>query len=158
MKECNDELIKPTEDDLGFLLWKIMRLWQRERQKGLDEFNTTVSQLELLAGIHYLSLELGEVTQIVLSQETGIDPMTTSTILRNLEKKGLVSRRPSKTDTRARSVFSTNEGNQLLFAALKRIRRTQEELLEKINKKIIITELQKLLRELESKTLNDNNR
>lgn len=158
MKDCNEEFIKPNEDDLGFLLWRIMRLWQRERQKDLEEFNTTVSQLELLGGIHYLNHERGEVTQIILSQETGIDPMTTSTILRNLEKKGLVSRRPSKTDTRARSVFSTKEGNELLFRAIKRIKDTQDELLENINQNLIITELKKLLNELENKTFNDNNR
>ncbi len=158
MQDCKNEIRKPNEDDLGFLLWKIMKLWQRERQKYLDQFNTTVSQLELLAGIYFLEEQEGEVTQILLSQETGIDPMTTSTILRNLEKKTLVSRRPSKTDTRARSVVLTDDGNKLLQTAIGKMKEVQEEVLEKINKQLIIDELKKLLYELENKTTNENNR
>lgn len=158
MQNCKNEIKKPNEDDLGFLLWKIMKLWQRERQKYLDQFNTTVSQLELLAGIHFLEEDEGEVTQIALSQETGIDPMTTSTILRNLEKKSLVSRRPSKTDTRARSVILTDDGTKLLQTAIGKMKDAQDEFFEKIDKQIIIDELKKLLYELENKTINENNR
>lgn len=158
MQDCKNDIRRPNEDDLGFLLWKIMRLWQRERQKYLDQFNTTVSQLELLAGIYFLEEQEGEVTQILLSQETGIDPMTTSTILRNLEKKTLVSRRPSKTDTRARSVVLTDDGTKLLQTAIGKMKEVQEEVLDKINKQLIIDELKKLLYELENKTTNENNR
>lgn len=152
MQNCKEEIRKPNEDDLGFLLWKIMKLWQRERQKYLDQFNTTVSQLELLAGIYFLEEEAGEVTQIALSQETGIDPMTTSTILRNLEKKSLVSRRPSKTDTRARSVVLTEDGTALLQKAIRKMKDAQDEVFQKINKQLITDELKKLLYELENKS------
>lgn len=149
MEEQAKDYIKPDENNLSFLLWRIMRLWQRERQKFLDEYQTTVSQLELLGGIYYLNKHLGTVTQITLSQETGIDPMTTSTILRNLEKRGFVRRMPSKTDTRARVVETTSEGNALLFKAIEQMRDTEKELLTDINHEIIKDELKKLLAKLE---------
>lgn len=145
----NTHCIEPDEDNLGVLLWRVMRLWQREHQKYLDEFNTTVSQLELLGGIYYLNKHIGEVTQIVLSQQTGVDPMTTSTILRNLEKRGLVKRTASKVDTRARVVEATEAGNTLLFTAIKKMRLAQSELLKTVNQDAVKIELKKLLTELE---------
>lgn len=149
MREKNIEDLKPNEDHLGVLLWRIMRLWQRERQKDLDKYQTTVSQMEMLGAVHYLNLCRGEITQIGLSQETGIDPMTTSTILRNLEKKGYVIRKPSKTDTRARVVETTKDGDELLFDALERMNESTNELLKDINEQLIVGELKKLLRRLE---------
>lgn len=147
-----DEFIKSDEDDFSFLLWRIMRLWQRDRQKFLDEFNTTISQLEILGGIYYLvNVEKKETTQILLSQETGIDPMTTSTILRNLEKKGLVIRKPSQKDTRARIVEVTKAGYDLLLAAMHRLKKTQEDTLQCINQDVVKVELLKLLKELENR-------
>ena len=74
-------------DDVEYLIWKIFKYWQRGKQKLLEEFGLTGSQLELLGAIYRMSEHNMEVTQILLSQKTGIDPMTTSTILRNLQKK-----------------------------------------------------------------------
>ena len=153
MTDCKDIFLKPDEDDFGFLLWSIMRLWQRERQKYLDKFNTTVSQMELLGGVYYLNRVQGEITQIVLSQQTGIDPMTTSTILRNLEKKGLVIRKPSKTDTRARIVESTEKGDTLLFSIVEDMRKAQDKVLKNINQEIVKDELKKLLSELKKENI-----
>jgi MarR family transcriptional regulator, organic hydroperoxide resistance regulator len=64
----------------------------------------------LLASIHWLVLHGKEVTQIVLSNHTKIDPMTTSTVLRTLQKKCLVQRQEHLTDTRAKTVGLTEEG------------------------------------------------
>lgn len=148
MSNEKEILLKPDEDDIGYMLWSIMRLWQRERQKHLDKFNTTVSQMELLGGICYLNQMEDEVTQIVLSQQTGIDPMTTSTILRNLEKKGLVIRKPSKTDTRARIVETTEKGNELLLSVIGEMKEAQAKVLKDVDQEVVRKELKKLLSEL----------
>lgn len=149
------KLLKPDEDDIGYLLWTILRLWQRERQKYLEKFDTTVSQMELLGGVYYLNniQEEEEVTQIILSQQTGIDPMTTSTILRNLEKKGLVIRKASKTDTRARIVETTDKGEGLLFSVIEDMKQAQSKVLKNINVEIIKEELKKLLCELKKENI-----
>ena len=82
---------KSTEpnDDISFLIWRIIKHWQRVKQKLLDEFGIIGSQMELLGALCYMAENKIEATQIILSQETEIDPMTTSTILRNLQKKDL---------------------------------------------------------------------
>lgn len=136
-------------DNISFLIWRIMKYWQRGKQKLLDEFGITGSQMELLGAICYMSEHKMEATQIILSQETEIDPMTTSTILRNLQKKGLISRRESTTDTRARIVEVTDEGLALFFRAKVKMEERQEELFQNIDKEGLKTHLQMLLREMD---------
>lgn len=113
---CNK--LEDSNDDIGYLIWKVSKYWQRGKLRLLGEFGLTGSQLELLGAIYHMSRENTEATQIILSQETGIDPMTTSTILRNLQKKGLISRRESATDTRARIVEVTKSGSELFERAI----------------------------------------
>ncbi len=149
---------KSTEpnDDVSFLIWRIMKHWQRGKQRLLDEFGITGSQMELLGALCHMAENKIEATQIILSQETEIDPMTTSTILRNLQKKGLISRRESTTDTRARIVEVTDEGVALFYRAKAKIRERQEELFKNINKQDLVKHLQLLLNEMDRLSKSNN--
>lgn len=153
--KCN-KLGNPNED-VGYLIWRISKYWQRGKHKLLDEFGLTGTQLELLGAIYHMSNQNIEATQIVLSQETEIDPMTTSTILRNLEKKGLISRRESTTDTRARIVEVTETGAELFSKAITKVKEGQNLLFENIDKKALTTQLQILLREMDRLNKINNN-
>jgi DNA-binding MarR family transcriptional regulator len=70
----------------------------------------THSQFVLLASIYWLSLDNQNVTQILLSNHTKIDPMTTSTVLRTLQTKGLITRQEHETDTQAKTIGLTETG------------------------------------------------
>lgn len=118
----------PFGDDLGLTIRKVFKLWQRIIQKCLDEYGLTSPQMELLGAIIHLKMNNTEVTQIALSQETNIDPMTTSTILRNMQKKGLITRKESKTDTRARIVEITDDGYDRFQKAVKKIKDLYEKI------------------------------
>ena len=137
-------------DDLGFLFWQIMKAWQRRKNKLLDEFEVTVSQMEVLSAIHHLSRTDEEITQIAISNQTNIDPMTTSTILRNLQKKKLITRKSSKVDTRARIVEMTDEGHNLLVRAVKKLKASSKEKLTTIDEDILKEQLRKLLNVLQN--------
>ena len=104
--------VKKSEESSGFLLWQVTNLWQREIKKALEQYGLTHSQFVLLASIHWLILHKQEVTQVVLSSHTKIDPMTTSTVLRTLQKKGFIQRQEHLTDTRAKTVGLTEEGKK----------------------------------------------
>lgn len=132
-------------DDIGFLLWQIMKIWQRGKHRMLDEFGITAPQMEILSSVHHLSITEAEVTQIMISNLTLVDPMTTSTILRNLEKKDLITRKASETDTRARIVEITEEGINLLVKAKEKIKAETEKLSVSINEDILKQELRNLL-------------
>ena len=110
--------VEKPDDSSGFLLWQVTNLWQREIKKALEQYGLTRSQFVLLASIHWLTLHKQEVTQIVLSAHTKIDPMTTSTVLRTLQQKGFVQRQEHVTDTRAKTVELTEEGKKIIKKAV----------------------------------------
>jgi len=105
-----DFSFEKAEESTGFLLWQVTNLWQREIKKALEKYELTHSQFVLLASIHWLTLDQQNVTQILLSKYTKIDPMTTSTVLRTLQTKGLIKRKEHETDTRAKTVGLTEIG------------------------------------------------
>ena len=143
----------PTED-VGYLIWRVSKFWQRGKHRLLDEFGLTASQMELLGAIYHMSRQNIEATQIIL--ETDIDPMTTSTILRNLQKKGLISRRESQTDTRARIVEVTPAGVDLFSKAVAKVKEGQKKLFENIDTEILKTQLQILLKEMDRLNKSNN--
>lgn len=102
--------VEKPEESSGFLLWQVTNLWQREIKKALEQYGLTHSQFVLMASIYWLTIHKQEVTQIVLSNHTKIDPMTTSTVLRALQARGLVERHEHETDTRAKTVILSELG------------------------------------------------
>ena len=113
--------VEKAEDSSGFLLWQVTSLWQREIKKALEPHALTHSQFVLMASIHWLTLHKQEVTQIVLSSHTKIDPMTTSTVLRTLQTKGFLQRKEHLTDTRAKTVELTENGTKIIKGAVKTV-------------------------------------
>jgi DNA-binding MarR family transcriptional regulator len=110
-----------AEESTGFLLWQVTNLWQREIKKALEEFELTHSQFVLLASTYYLTLHKQDVTQVLLSNHTKIDPMTTSTVLRTLQKRGFIVRKEHSTDPRAKTVGLSKEGILITQKAVKTV-------------------------------------
>ncbi|MEI7661480.1 MAG: MarR family transcriptional regulator [Bacteroidota bacterium] len=135
--------VEKAEESSGFLLWQVTNLWQREIKKALGQYGLTHSQYVLLASIHWLTLHKYEVTQVVLSNHTKIDPMTTSTVLRTLQHKGFLQRQEHLTDTRAKTVGLTKEGRELIKKAIVTVERFDSDFFSLLGKKK--TELNKNL-------------
>lgn len=117
----NSFSVEKSEDSSGFLLWQVTNLWQREIKKALEPFDLTHSQFVLMTSTHWLTLHKQDVTQILLSAHTKIDPMTTSTVLRTLQAKGLLERQEHSTDTRAKTVGLTDNGKKIVKKAIKTV-------------------------------------
>lgn len=111
--------VQDADDSPGFLLWQVTTLWQRGIKKALDTIGITHPQFVLLASLLWLSRYKETVTQIHLSQHSKIDPMTTSAVIRTLERKNLVARQEHHTDTRAKSVALTETGSKITRQAVK---------------------------------------
>lgn len=116
-----DFLFERPEDSTGFLLWQVTNLWQRELKKALQRYHLTHAQFVLMASIHWLTHEQQKVTQIALAHHTKVDPMTTSTVVRTLQKKGLIRREEHETDTRAKTVVPTEAGLKIIKQAIKTV-------------------------------------
>lgn len=123
-----------AEDSSGFLLWQVTNLWQREIKKALEKHGLTHSQFVLLASIHWLTLSKQDVTQILLSSHTKIDPMTTSTVLRTLQTKGFIKRQEHATDTRAKTVSLTDKGIKTVMLAVKTVEQFDNEFFSPLGK------------------------
>ncbi|MFN8342976.1 MAG: MarR family transcriptional regulator [Cyclobacteriaceae bacterium] len=127
--------VDKAEESSGFLLWQVTNLWQREIRKALEPYELTHSQFVLMASIHWLTLQQQDVTQILLSAHTKIDPMTTSTVLRALQGRGLVQRQEHRTDTRAKTVGLTDQGRKLVKQAVKTVESFDRDFFAKLGDK-----------------------
>ena len=123
------------QNSSGLLLLQVTNLWQREIKKILKPFDLTHPQFMVLASIYWFSLKKEEVTQILLSNFTQIDPMTTSQIVRNLEKKTFIIRKEHKTDTRAKVVEITNKGVDCIKKAIFEVEEFDKRFFGNLNEK-----------------------
>ena len=96
-------------DSPGLLLWRVSNAWSAAQRAALAPHGLTHPQFVLLASLSFLD-HTGPVMQKDLAHHAGMDPMTTSQVLRALETKGLVERRPHPSDARARAVGVTPSG------------------------------------------------
>jgi MarR family transcriptional regulator, organic hydroperoxide resistance regulator len=119
--------VETPEESSGFLLWQVTNLWQREIKKALEVYDLTHSQFVLLASTLWLMQQNESITQVVLSNHTKIDPMTTSTVLRTLQKKGLLQRQEHSTDTRAKTVELTSAGIEMAKLAVKTVEKFDQD-------------------------------
>ena len=96
-------------------MWELNKKLKRSKLRFLHSFGLTSSQMEIM-GFLYQNLKdnpTEEITQINISKSTYIDPMTTSTVIKNLEKKELIYRLQSKVDSRALCVCLSDKGKKL---------------------------------------------
>lgn len=110
---------KTAEEPVSSALWQVSSEWQRGVKRALDSIDITPSQSMILSSLLFLSKQQEVVTQVDLALHSKIDPMTTSTIIRILERKELVKRKEHRTDTRAKMVVLTSYGTKITKQALK---------------------------------------
>ena len=109
---------KSPNDSPGYLLGQVTMLWQRKQKKVLDPLDLTQTQFVLLAALGWLSKMSSSVTQIDIANQSNADRMMVSKVLRTLEEKGFITRHEHETDTRAKTINLTNEGELVLQKAI----------------------------------------
>jgi DNA-binding MarR family transcriptional regulator len=110
--------VAEANDSSGFLLWQVTALWQRWVADVLRPLELTQVQYALLASLLWLASKGEEVTQSRLATHAKLDVMMTSQVLRALEARGLLERRPHPTDTRAKALRLTTAGRGLTTRAI----------------------------------------
>jgi len=130
------------------LIGHVFKLWMRSKKQILDEFRLTGSQYDILSAIYHLSNNKREIIQIDLSEETGIDPMTTSTILRNLERNNMITRVRGTVNTRVIYIELTDKGKSLYNMASSKMLLCCNSLYRNIDEKNFTAQLLALSNEL----------
>jgi DNA-binding MarR family transcriptional regulator len=106
----------------GFLLWRTTLRWQREVAAALKPLGLTHVQFVLLASVWWLTERAGTAadlpsqTQVATYAET--DVMMTSSVLRTLESRGLVTRAADPADARVKRLAVTDEGRRRALHAV----------------------------------------
>ena len=136
------------DESTGFLFWQLSTLWQRKIKEVLTKYNLTHTQYVILAVIEDLHETVDEINQKLISDISTIDVMTISSTLRLLERKKLIKRKPSRTDTRAYTIINSKTGSDILVKAVSEV--------EKIDK-MFFTDDTKMF-DSQLKRLIDNNK
>ncbi|TYQ29200.1 MarR family transcriptional regulator [Pseudanabaena sp. UWO311] len=135
------------EDSMGFLLWQVVHLWQRQVEMTLAEIDITHLQFVLLAGIGWLTRNGDLLTQVQLAQFCKIDVMQISQVTRKLEAKELIQRATHPTDTRAKILNLTLSGESILEQALPLVECLDANFFSQCTQHNLLIELKKLLDE-----------
>lgn len=116
----------------GFLLWRISTAWRSRIEGVLKTLGLTHPQFVVLAATGWLNQE-GDTTQASIGKMAGLDPNTTSQIIKGLEKKGLIKREQSS-DGRAKNVSLTLKGSEILKLALPAVEKADTEFFSPLTK------------------------
>ncbi|EDM34626.1 transcription regulator [Pedobacter sp. BAL39] len=109
---------KKPEDSPGYLLGQLTMLWQRKQKRVLDPLDLTHTQFALLCALAWLSRDSDKVTQVDIANQGNADRMMVSKVLRTLEEKKFITRYEHPTDTRAKTIKLTPEGEVVLQKAI----------------------------------------
>jgi DNA-binding MarR family transcriptional regulator len=139
------------EDSMGFLLWQVVHLWQRQIEVTLSELDITHLQFVLLAGIGWLTRNGDSLTQAQLAEFCKIDVMQISQVARKLEAKELIQRSSHPTDTRAKVLNLTSSGVTVLEQALPLVERLDADFFSRCSQPTLLIELKKLNCSIKSK-------
>jgi DNA-binding MarR family transcriptional regulator len=101
----------------GFLLWHISTSWRSSIEGILKPMDLTHPQFVVLATLGWLTRNGDRVSQAAIGKMAGLDPNTTSQIIKGLEHKDLIKREQSS-DGRAKNPLLTSKGNAVLANAL----------------------------------------
>lgn len=109
---------KNPEDSPGYLLGQLTMLWQRKLKRVLDPLDLTHTQFALLCALAWLSRESDQVTQVDIANQGNADRMMVSKVLRTMEEKKFITRQEHATDTRAKTIKLTPDGEKVLQKAI----------------------------------------
>lgn len=110
----------------GFLLWHISTSWRSSIETALKTFGLTHPQFVILATTGWLTRNGDLTTQAAIGKMAGLDPNTTSQIIKGLEQKELIKRDKSS-DGRAKNVSLTSHGTTTLGRAMPAVEETDAE-------------------------------
>jgi DNA-binding MarR family transcriptional regulator len=106
------------------MLWRVSNEWQREIREVLAALGLTHVQFVLLANLIWLEDQGLKVTQAVLARQTAIDKMMVSDVVKTLEEKKMILKRPDPNDGRAHLLGSTKASERLVKVAMKAVEGT----------------------------------
>lgn len=123
---------KTPDESPGYLLWRVSTYWRSAIEEVLKQHDLTHPQFVILATTAWLTRDNKKISQIDISKASGLDPNTTSQILRGLEKKKLIKRTRSLNE-RSKNPALTTLGNERLALAMPAVEQADEAFFSTLN-------------------------
>lgn len=127
----------------GFLVRRLHQIHVAMFFEECKSQNVTPVQYAILTAVSVLP----DLDQTSLGHEVGLDRTTTADVVKRLEDRGLVERRPNPSDKRTRHVRLTAEGQTVVDALRGDMARAQERLLAPLRpaERTMLMDLMKIL-------------
>ncbi len=130
--------------------------WRSSIESVLKALGLTHPQFVVLATTGWLTRKGELITQVAIGKMAGLDPNTTSQIIKGLEQKNFI-KRDSSSDGRAKNVSLTEKGAEILKLALPAVEKADAEFFTPLTKHegdSLLGLFQKLLSKQSIETLN----
>ncbi len=114
------------EESQGYLLWRVSTAWRGSIEAVLKPLDLTHPQFVILATLGWLTKDADSVTQGAVGKLAGLDPNTTSQVLRGLEAKKLI-KRVTSVDQRAKNPSLSAQGRAKLAQAMPVVEKADRE-------------------------------
>ncbi|ERJ20117.1 5'-methylthioadenosine phosphorylase protein [Salinisphaera shabanensis E1L3A] len=121
IEERSPLLVRP-----GFLIRRLHQIHSALFTKETEGFNITPVQYSVLTAL----AEHGELDQMTLAHEIGLERTSVGEVLRRLEQRELVERRQSTEDGRVRLTRATHKGRQHVQQMTAAVQRAHERTVE----------------------------
>jgi MarR family transcriptional regulator, lower aerobic nicotinate degradation pathway regulator len=115
----------------GFLIRRLHQLHCSLFFEETREYGITPVQYSLMTALG----ARGELDQISLSQEVGLERTSVAEVLPRLRSRGLLERRRSATDRRTKLVYLTPKGKRLLHKMSSAVKRAHDRTIDKLAKR-----------------------
>jgi MarR family transcriptional regulator, organic hydroperoxide resistance regulator len=120
--------VNDVEANAGYLLWRLSMRWRAMVDRAVAPLGLTQAQYSLLASLYGLSQGGRRPSQRELADFTGLDAIYVSKLARALQRAGFVTRDAHTTDTRAVELSLTDQGTEVVRAAVRTVQSLQEQL------------------------------
>ena len=118
MNKFQDFKFRNIDNSPDYFLWQVYSQWQKRKNKLIAELDLTSAQMTVLTTLYWLKQNNKDTIQAIISDYANMDRMTTSQVIRTLQKKELVIRQEHPIDTRAKIVELTEFGLSKVIQAL----------------------------------------
>ena len=118
----------PHSPTPGFLVWRLSMAWRTAVDRAVAQYGLTHASYSVLASLYGMTDEGRQRNQRQLADHTGIEVVYISKLVRALEHKGLLIRKPDPGDSRAVILSLSEEGETVAVQAIGTIRALMETL------------------------------
>jgi len=126
---------KRAHDSPGFMLWQTTTNWQKLIKEALTPYGISHSQFVIMAITHFHNIQDIKVHQSLISSFSKLDKMTISKNIKELSRKALLELREDASDSRAKNVKLTVDGQRLIQKLVPIVEKIDEEFFGKLGGK-----------------------